>query len=221
LPYLARLLSQALLVLIGAGTTLLGGGAAHRAVRTRGAQGVVAQSTGAQRAVVTCLALERGEDRAALRAVIASCTRRAVRHINEADSGRVGARRTKDRGSAAFRAVVTRGTDIVDRRVETLNACLADVADLEPGLAALMRGSDRAATAAEVALAALGGGFGEASRPTVVARCALRALADIREAEAVAVCAIGTQELGGEAGPFRAVAAWRALRRRGGIVETE
>ena len=114
---------------------------------------------------------------------------------------------------------MARRTNVVDRGVHTLNAGLADVADLEPRLAALMRRRNGAAAAAEVSLAALGGGSGKTRGAAVVTRGALRALADIGEAIAVAVRAIGAQELGGEACTGRAVASRRAKCRMSGVLE--
>jgi hypothetical protein len=74
---------------------------------------------------------------------------------------------------------VTGRADVVDRGVDALHASLADVADLEPGLAALMRGSNGAAATAEVTLAALAGGLRETSRATIITRRALGALGHV------------------------------------------
>jgi hypothetical protein len=124
-------------------------------------------------------ALARGVHGAVEGAVEAARARRAVRHIHQTCRRGVRAGRALNRSVASHRAVVAGRAHVVNRGVETLHAGLADVADLESGLTALMRGSDRAATAAEVALAALGGGFSEASGTAVVTGRALRAFRDV------------------------------------------
>ena len=115
---------------------------------------------------------------------------------------------------------MTRRADVVDRGVEGLHAGLTDVADLEARLAALVRGGNGAATAAEEAFSAHTGGFGEAGGAAVRAWCALCAFSDVGEALAVAVSAVGTQELSGEARSLGTVAAGGTGLGGGGVVQT-
>jgi hypothetical protein len=168
---------------------------------------------------VTGEALARCEHRPVEGTIEAARARRAVCHIHQTRRGGVRAGRTLHRSVAAERAIVARRADVVDRGVDTLHARLADVADLEPGLAALMRCRHGAAATAEEALAALAGGLREASRAAVVARRALGALADVLEAVAIAVGAVGAEELGVEARSLGAVAAGWAIFRGRRLVE--
>jgi hypothetical protein len=119
--------------------------------------------------------------------------------------------------AAAFRTVVTRRTNVVERCIQALHTRLSHIADLQAGLAALVRGSHRAATAAEVALAALVRGRSKPLRGAVITRSAGRALRLVPEAERVAIRAIGAQELRRKAGARRTVAALGTNGRRGGI----
>jgi hypothetical protein len=155
--------------------------------------------------------------RAVQRTIEALSTGRAVRDVNQACGRRIGARRTLHWRLAAPRAVVTRRAHIVDSGVQALYASLAHVADLQTGLAALVRSGHRAATAAEVTLSALGCGRGETLRSTVVSGSARRALRDILEIGSITVGAVGTQELLGRLRPRRAVASLRAVERLAGV----
>ena len=110
-------------------------------------------------------------------------------------------------------------TDVVDSGVNRLHAGLANVADLETSLSALVRSSDRAATSAEVALSALSSRLCEARGAAVVARSTLGALTNISQTITVTICTVRTEELRREAGPVRAVAARGTLQRRGGVVQ--
>jgi hypothetical protein len=207
------------LVLVRASRAQLGLRAASGAVRTSGAKSAIAERTGAGGTIIIGQAGTRGVNGTIVRTVEATRACRTICHIDQTCRRRICAGRALNRSVASHRAVVTGRAYVVDRGVLRLHAGLTNVADLEARLATLVGSGDRAATATEVALAALGGGLGEASRPTVVARRALRALGDILEAVAVAVGAIGTQELGGEAGPRRAVAAWRAMSGVRGVLQ--
>jgi hypothetical protein len=84
-----------------------------------------------------------------------------------------------------------------------------------------VRGRNGAAATAEEAFAALAGGLRETRRPAVIARRARSALADVLEAVAVAVGAIGATELGRIPRPLGAIAAGRAFFRVGGVAKTE
>ena len=70
-----------------------------------------------------------------------------------------------------------------------------------------MRSSNRASASTEVTLSALFSGTSEAGRTAIVTRCALGAFADVPEAVAVTVGAVGAQEFSGKASSCRAVAA--------------
>jgi hypothetical protein len=152
-------------------------------------------------------------------AVEATRACRTICHIDQTCRRRICAGWALQRSVASHRTVVTGRAYVVDRGVLRLHAGLADVADLEARLTALVRRCNRAAATAEIALAALGGGCGEPGRTAVRARRALRALADILEAVAVAVGAVGTKELRGEAGASGAVTARWAMSRVRGVLQ--
>ena len=116
---------------------------------------------------------------------------------------------------------MTGRANVVDRGVETLNASLAHVADLEPSLSALMGSSNRAAATAEVTFSALGSGGREAGRAAVVARCALRAFGDVGETNTVTVRAVGTQELSWETSTSGTIAASWTVRWCSSVVQAE
>jgi hypothetical protein len=166
---------------------------------------------------VTAQALAYRIHSAIQRAMEALSTGRAVRDVHQARGRRIGARRTLHRRLTAARAVVTRRAHIVDSGVQALHASLAHVANLQTGRAALVRGSHRAASTAEVTLSALGCGRGETLRSAVVSGSARRALRDILEIGSITVGAVGAQELLGRLRPRRAVASLRAVERLAGV----
>jgi hypothetical protein len=119
--------------------------------------------------------------------------------------------------AAAFRTVVTRRTNVVEGSIQAFHTSLAHVADLQAGLATLVRSGHRAATAAEVTLAALARGRSKPLRGAVITRSAGRALRLVPEAERVAIRAVRAQELRRKAGARRTVAALGTNGRRSGI----
>ena len=115
---------------------------------------------------------------------------------------------------------MARRTDVVDSGVNRLHAGLANVADLETSLAALVRRSNRTSTSTEVALSALCSRLCEARRAAVVARSTGSALGDIVESDLVIVGSVGTEELRVKLSAFRTVAAWGTVDRISSIKRT-